>query len=108
MKQTTDTDETLHNITKNHKIKILTVNVNGFNNSNERTKIFNFLKTNKIDITLFTTRNTLYEHTRKTMAKRVTLECPFGIRDPHIKLMDKQFFLEKTLKEKSKTQKMML
>ena len=26
MKQTTDTDETLHNITKNHKIKILTVN----------------------------------------------------------------------------------
>ena len=52
MKQITDTDETLHNITKNHKIKIFTVNVNGFNNSNERTKIFNFLKTNKIDITL--------------------------------------------------------
>ena len=69
MKQTTDTDETLRNTTKNHKIKILTVNVNGFNNSNKRTKIFNILKTNKIDIT--STRNTFYEYNRKTMVTRL-------------------------------------
>lgn len=69
MKQATDTDETLRNTTKNHKIKILTVNVNGFNNSNKRTKIFNILKTNKIDIT--STRNTFYEYNRKTMVTRL-------------------------------------
>ena len=40
MKQTTDTDETLRNTTKNHKIKILTVNVNGFNNSNKKNQNF--------------------------------------------------------------------
>ena len=69
MKQATDTDETLRNTTKNHKIKILTVNVNGFNNSNKRTKIFNILKTNKIDIT--STRNTFCEYNRKTMVTRL-------------------------------------
>lgn len=67
MKQATDTHETLDSTTKNHKIKILTVN--GFNNSNKRTKNFNFLKTNEIDIT--STRNTFYEYSRKTMVKRL-------------------------------------
>ena len=40
MKQATDTHETLHNTTKNHKINILTVNVNGFNNSNKKNQNF--------------------------------------------------------------------
>ena len=74
MKQPTNTDKTLNNSTTNHslksyKIKILTVNVNGFSNFSKRTKIFNFLKTNKIDITI--KRNTFYQHDRKTIAKRV-------------------------------------
>ena len=33
-------------------LKILTINVNGLNQPNKRSKIFNYLKTNKIDITL--------------------------------------------------------
>ena len=35
-----------------HKFKVLTVNVNGLNNHNKRIKIFNNLKTKKIDIKL--------------------------------------------------------
>ena len=35
-----------------HKFKVLTVNVNGLNNHNKRSKIFNKIKSKKIDITL--------------------------------------------------------
>ena len=52
MEQATDPNNTTHKNAKNHKLKILTVNENGLNNFNKRTKIFNFIKTNKIDITL--------------------------------------------------------
>ena len=57
MKRSADIDPNLHNTTnhnqfKYHKLKILTINVNGLNNLSKRNKIFNFLKTNKIDITL--------------------------------------------------------
>lgn len=58
MKQPTETGITLDNTTthhflKNYRIKTLTVNVNRLNNYSKRKKNFNFLKTNKIDITLF-------------------------------------------------------
>ena len=49
MEQATDTS---HKTTTNHKLKILTLNVNSLNNVNKRTNIFNFIKTNKTDITL--------------------------------------------------------
>lgn len=49
----TDTDKTPPKPIKIHKLRVLTVNVNGLNNFNKRNKIFNFLRTNKIDITLF-------------------------------------------------------
>ena len=52
MKLVTDTNNTSHKTIRNSKVKILTVNVNGLNNINKRTKTFNFFKTNKIDITL--------------------------------------------------------
>lgn len=57
MKQHTDTDvnsnnTTSHNQFKSHKFKILTINVNSVNNLSKVNKIFNFQKTNKIDITL--------------------------------------------------------
>ena len=52
MEQAADANNTSRKTTKNQKLKILTVNVNGFNNFNKRTKIFNFIKTNKIDITV--------------------------------------------------------
>ena len=51
MKLVTDTNNTSHKTIRNSKVKILTVNVNGLNNINKRTKTFNFFKTNKIDIT---------------------------------------------------------
>ena len=44
---------TTHHFLKNYRIKTLTVNVNRLNNYSKRKKNFNFLKTNKIDITLF-------------------------------------------------------
>ena len=40
MEQAADANNTSRKTTKNHKLKILTVNVNGFNNFNKRTKIF--------------------------------------------------------------------
>ena len=52
MKLATDTNNTSHKTIRNNKLKILTVNVNCLNNVNKRTKIFNFFKTNKINITL--------------------------------------------------------
>ena len=41
-----------HHTTTNSKLKILTINVNGLNNASKRNKIFNLLKTKKVDITL--------------------------------------------------------
>ena len=40
MEQAADANNTSRKTTKNHKLKILTVNVNGFNNFNKRTEIF--------------------------------------------------------------------
>ena len=47
-----DVTRTKHNTINNNKLKIFTINVNGLNQSNKRAKIFNYLKTNKIEITL--------------------------------------------------------
>ena len=43
-----------------HKFKVLTVNVNGLSNLNKRDKIFNLLKTKKVDLAV--TRNSLYQY----------------------------------------------
>ena len=54
MRQTGNTDT--HNIVTNHittqPFKVSTANVNGLNNLSKRTKIYNLLKTNKLDLAL--------------------------------------------------------
>ena len=77
MEQATDPNNTTHKTAKNHKLKILTVNENGLNNFNKRTKIFNFIKTNKIDITLLQethSTNITEKQWQKRMVRNVLLE----------------------------------
>ena len=57
MKQPDDINTTPDNTTtkfhfNTHKLKVLTVNVNGLNNFNKREKIFNLFKTKQIDLAL--------------------------------------------------------
>ena len=78
MERAADANNTSRKTTKNHKLKILTVNVNGFNNFNKRTKIFNFIKTNKTAITLL--QETHSTNNRKTMAKGVVQNILMELR----------------------------
>lgn len=65
MKQPDDMNTRPNNTTNKfhfntHKLKVLTVNVNGLSNLNKRDKIFNLLKTKKVDLAV--TRNSLYQY----------------------------------------------
>ena len=73
MRQSTDIHPNLNNTTnhnqfKCHKLKILTINVNGLNNLSKRNKIFNFLKASKIDITLMQETHSI-KNTKKQWQK---------------------------------------
>ena len=67
-----------HNI-RTQKFKVLTVNVNGRNNHNKRIRLFNSLKTKKIDIRLL--QETHSTKTTETNGNRNGIVCPSGTRD---------------------------
>ena len=75
MRQPTDRDKnrniTTHNHFKSHKLKVLTINVHGLNNLRKRNKIFNFLKTKKIDITLMKETHSTKITEGQSVAKRM-------------------------------------
>ena len=60
-----DITGTKYNTTNNNKFKILTINVNDLNQSNKRVKIFNYLKSNKTDITLLQETHSTNESEKK-------------------------------------------
>lgn len=77
-------NHTSHHTTTNSKLKIVAINVNGLNNTSKRNKIFNFLKTKKVDITLLLEIHLL--ESLKDNGKKSGPVFHFRLQNPRTKL----------------------